>query len=45
MCWCLSSMWRDFAGISGALVKLMEVELSVSMMDGFNWGKPRSVAN
>ena len=25
-----------FGGISGALVKLMEVELSVSMMDGFN---------
>ena len=34
--WCLSSMYRDFAGISGALVNLIEVELSISMMDGFN---------
>ena len=28
------AMWRDFAGIRGALVRLIEVELSVSMTDG-----------
>ena len=38
-------MCRDLAGISGALVRFMEVELSVSITDGRGCEKPRSSAN
>ena len=31
--------------MSGAVVSFIEDALSSSMMEGFDWGNPRSVAN